>query len=500
MGLSYDAQRNEFCAYVLHESETPYGLLLGNFKTYAQSTAKGGVRGLWDADTDQIIFGTHHVAYRLLDRTFFPHQIERELTFLPYAQISEFTLDHRVHVTEAFFVPHGPGFDRAVSFVVDVTLYNPGAAEIEVAVFPWAMLVGQRFYGEPEHEVRAWNDGRFICSKNLETGGERWWGGSRHPVAVELSLREQVLLKSMRRGTLAKEATAQTLADVTPQQAELVSRRIFGAFEYRIAVAAGARESLRLAVVYHKDGTERSRPVLEALLARSARASPHARLFHRTSGRRALPHALAGDQSRGRVGEGQHAANRQGVSARLGRDELAAVGYPRFARYVVARAWLRLFLAGIQPQRARSLQWRRRRERPDDRIRSRRQRLQDRLRSQHQRRHAAAPHRDASPLQRDAGRRLGARAHRSRRQADRLHAHSARRSRIDQLPRQGRRHVRHLVVAQHHSVLHARRCGHGDQRRSGLRLEAAAMLCAVVGRQRPLGAIRRAKRRRCARR
>jgi len=128
MGLSYDAQRNEFCAYVLHESQTPYGLLLGNYKTYAQSTAKGGVRGLWDADTDQIIFGTHHIAYRISDRTFFPHQIERDLTFLPYAQISEFTLDHRIHVTESFFVPHGSGFDRAVSFVVDVTLYNPGAA------------------------------------------------------------------------------------------------------------------------------------------------------------------------------------------------------------------------------------------------------------------------------------------------------------------------------------------------------------------------------------
>jgi hypothetical protein len=266
MGLSYDAQRNEFCAYVLSESETPYGLLLGNFKTYAQSTAKGGVRGLWDADTDQIIFGTHQVAYRLSGQTFFPHQIERDLTFLPYAQISEFTLDHRVHVTEAFFVPHGDGFDRAVSFVVDVTLYNPGAAGIEVGVFPWAMLVGQRFYGEPEHEVRAWNDGRFICSKNLETGGERWWGGSRAPVAVELSLREQVLLQSMRLGTLVKDAAVQTLGDVTPAQAELVSRRVFGAFEYRIEVAPGARESLRLAVVYHKDGTEHSRPVLEALL------------------------------------------------------------------------------------------------------------------------------------------------------------------------------------------------------------------------------------------
>ena len=171
-----------------------------------------------------------------------------------------------MHVTEAFYVPYGPGFDRAVSFVVDVTLYNPGAADVEVALFPWAMLVGQRFYGEPEHEVRAWDDGRFICSKNLETGGERWWGGSRTPVAVELSLREQVLLESMRRGTLAKAPPSQTSDDVTPQEAQLVSRRIFGAFEYRVPVAAGARESLRLAVVYHKDGNERSRPVLEALL------------------------------------------------------------------------------------------------------------------------------------------------------------------------------------------------------------------------------------------
>jgi glycogen debranching enzyme len=268
--ISYDAQHNEFCAYVLHESQTPYGLLLGNYKSYAQSTAKGGVRGLWDADTDQIIFGTHHIAYRLRDAkargTLFPHQIQRDLTFLPYAQISEFTLENRVHVTEAFFVPHGPSFDRAVAFVVDVTLFNPGGEELEVALFPWAMLVGQRFYGEPEHQVRAWNDGRFICSKNMETGGERWWGGSRQPAAVELSLREQVLLEYMRRATLLPDESVQHFGDVTPELAELVSRRIFGAFEYAINVAPGARESLRLAVVYHKDGTEKSRPVLEALL------------------------------------------------------------------------------------------------------------------------------------------------------------------------------------------------------------------------------------------
>jgi hypothetical protein len=68
MTPSYDAQRNEFCAYVLSEDETPFGMTLGNFKTFATSTPKGAVRGLWDADTDQIIFGTHQIAYRVRDR------------------------------------------------------------------------------------------------------------------------------------------------------------------------------------------------------------------------------------------------------------------------------------------------------------------------------------------------------------------------------------------------------------------------------------------------
>jgi glycogen debranching enzyme len=83
---------------------------------------------------------------------------------------------------------------------------------------------------------------------------------------VALTLREQVLLEQMRHGTLQRNDPGTTHGDVTPEQAELVSRRIFGALEYAITVAPGARQSLRLGVVYHKDGTENSRPVLEALL------------------------------------------------------------------------------------------------------------------------------------------------------------------------------------------------------------------------------------------
>ena len=261
---SYDAQRNEFCAYVLRESETPFGLTLGNFKTFVSSTLKGGVRGLWDADTDQIIFGAHQIAYRVGSTdTYFPHQIDREFTFLPYAQISEFTLEQSVHVTEAFYVPHGPRFDRSVSFVVDVTLHNVGRVPQRVTVFPWALLIGQRFYGEPEKEVRASVSGRYVRSFNEESGAVRWWGGSREPTSVVIGLREQVLLRAMMNGELGSDH----LDEVTASLAEVAANRIFGAFEYRLDIAPGARETLRLAVVFHKDGDERAKPTLQALLA-----------------------------------------------------------------------------------------------------------------------------------------------------------------------------------------------------------------------------------------
>jgi glycogen debranching enzyme len=265
MDASYDAQRNEFSAYVLSESETPFGLTLGNFKTFASSTAKGGIRGLWDADTDQIIFGAHQIAYRVGEhRTRFPHQIQREFTFLPYAQIGEFSLDDDVRVVEAFYVPHGPKHDRTVAFVVDVTLHNAGVAPATVRVFPWALLIGQRFYGEPEKAVRASVEDRFIRSYGEESGWVRWWGGSREPVETVVALREQALLGAMKTGGLAG---VRHLDEVTPKLAEIVNRRIFGAFEYAIEVAPGARENLRLAVVFHKDGDARSKPVLQQLLA-----------------------------------------------------------------------------------------------------------------------------------------------------------------------------------------------------------------------------------------
>jgi hypothetical protein len=265
MRASYDAQRNEFSAYVLSEAETPFGMTLGNFKTFVTSTPKGGIRGLWDADTDQIIFGVHQIAYRLGNReTRFPAEIEREFTFLPYAQVSEFALYDTVKVAETFFVPHGAEFDRTVCFVIDVNLHNTGLTPERVTVFPWALLIGQRFYGEPEAQVRASVAHPYVRSFGEESGFARWWGGSRNPAAIALSPREGVLLRSMQRGSLKMEGH---LNEVLPQAADVVNRRIFGALEYAIDIAPGARESLRLAVVFHKDGDAHARPVLERLLA-----------------------------------------------------------------------------------------------------------------------------------------------------------------------------------------------------------------------------------------
>jgi hypothetical protein len=264
VGPTFDAQRNEFSAYVLREEQTPFGLTLGNFKTFATSTPKGGIRGLWDADTDQIIFGAHQIAYRAGDgETRFPHQIVREFTFLPYAQIAEFELAPELRVSETFYVPHGPRHDRVVAFVVDVTVHNAATTAASVRLFPWALLIGQRFYGEPEKQVRASAGDRFIRSFGEESGWVRWWGGSRAPDAVVVALREQTLLQGMMNGTLG---LGERRGEITPGLAEFASSRIFGAFEYRIDVAPGGREALRLAVVFHKDGDDRSKPVLEQLL------------------------------------------------------------------------------------------------------------------------------------------------------------------------------------------------------------------------------------------
>ena len=263
MRSSYDARRNERCSYVLGEHETPFGMSLGNFKTFASCTPKGGVRGLWDADSDQIIFGTHQTAYRIADsgRSFFPQQIEREFTFRPHAQIAAFALDERISVRETFYVPHGPRHDRTVGFALEIELENASSEPVDVAFFPWASLVGQRFYGETEKEVRADAVGRTIRACNDDTGAARVWGAHVLPYDAAVAPRESALMQAIRSGTLGGHLRA-----VTPELAEATSGRIFGALEYRLRVAPGVPERLRIAVVFDGRGLEHALAKFDALI------------------------------------------------------------------------------------------------------------------------------------------------------------------------------------------------------------------------------------------
>ena len=345
-------------------------------------------------------------------RRIFPHQITREFTFLPYAQISEFALDDRLARHRSVLRSARAEARSLVAFVVDVTLHNPGRESGPSSVFPWALLIGQRFYGEPEKAVRASVDDRFIRSVNEETGAVRWWGGSREPDAV--GRRAARASAACRRCARDAWSEREHLDEVTPQLAEFVSRRIFGALEYGIDVAPGARESLRMAVVFHRKGDARARPALEQLLGDATALHETQRYYAESSRRRALDDALARDQPRRRVGQSQHAA-------RSSRSIRRAGGRPTRRRPTSSfRATPRgsctattISCRSFQPRRDRAVQQVSRTERPSRRVRARRQRLQDVVRAEHQRRHAAAPDRDPAPLQRDARRRVA--AHRSTR-------------------------------------------------------------------------------------
>ncbi len=327
-------------------------------------------------------------------------------------------------MTEAFYVPHGPAHDRVVSFVVDVTVHNAGPRARRVRVFPWALLIGQRFYGEPEKQVRANAGERFIRSYGEESGWVRWWGGSRTPGAVVVALREQTLLQGMterhagRRRAPGRDHPAPGRVRLQPHLR-------------RVRVPAGGRAG-RARVAAHRGRLPQGRRRQVQAGARAAaagrgRAARHRALLRRAARRRALPHAFGGDQPRRGVGQDQHAAGDQGVPAGLGLDQLAALRHPGLARHVVVRARLRLLLALVLARRDRAVQPLPRAQRPGGGVRARRQRLQDLLRPQRQRRHAAARHRDPAPLQRHPRRRLAARGLPAGGADRRLHALAARR-------------------------------------------------------------------------
>ena len=332
-------------------------------KRYAQSTAKGGVRGLWDADTDQIIFGTHQIAYRVARRhagTFFPHQIERELTFLPYAQISEFTLEHRVHVTEAFYVPHGPAFDRAVSFVVDITLYNPGARSARSrASFRGRCSSASASTANPSTKCARGTTGVHL----FEERGDR-----RRALVGRLARAGRGRTLAARTSAAGKHAPrercfqGQAGCSAEPGRRDARARRTGEpAHLRRVRVSHRRRRRARASRCAWPSSITRTAPSGAGRC--SKRCLTTERALHDTqryfADRLADARFLAPSPAISRgvvVGQSQHAAHRQGISAGLGIDELAAVGHPGLARHVVVRPRLRLFLAAVQPRRARGLQ------------------------------------------------------------------------------------------------------------------------------------------------
>jgi hypothetical protein len=368
------------------------------------------VRGLWDADTDQIIFGTHQIAYRgcATAATFFPHQIERELTFFPTRRSPSSRSTSALHVTECFYVPHGPQHDRAVAFVVDVTLLNRARESARAfRSFRGRCSSASASTASPKRKCTRRERRALSFASKRRDRRERWWGGSRARRGRRRCA-SRCLLRSDARGALF--AREPHLDEVTPQLAEYVSRphlrrdRVPHRRRARRARVAAARRRLP-----SQGRREPNEAGARSTARRPARAARNAALLRGRAADARLMTPSPVDQPRRRLGEVQHAAHRQGVSARVGLDELAALGHPRLARHLVVRARLRLLFAGVQPRRARGLQ-------PPSRRAGQwsstcaASAASDVLRPQHQRRHAAAPDRDPAPLQRDARRRMGQRA------------------------------------------------------------------------------------------
>ena len=277
MDASYDAQHNEFARTCSPKSETPFGLTLGQLQNLRDSTRRAafavcGTRTPIRSSSAR----TRSPIGRRRGATLFPQQITREFTFLPYAQIAEFTLDH------ACTSPKPSTFRTGRARSHGRLRRRRDAAQSRAArsrsrVFPWALLVGQRFYGEPEKAVRAQRRGPFIELRRRETGCVRWWGGSREPAAV-VALREQVVLGAIERRRCARDPAprrgdAEAGRIRQPPHLRRASSTSSTSHRARAKAAAGGRIP---------QGRRRaSKPVLEQLLARRDGAARNAALLRR---------------------------------------------------------------------------------------------------------------------------------------------------------------------------------------------------------------------------
>ena len=319
MDASYDAQRNEFRPYVLSESETPFGLTLGHFTTFASSTAKGGIRGLWDADTDQIIFGRTRspIASASTGRVFRTKSNANSPSCRTRRSASS-----RSTTTSGWsrrLRPARPKHDRTVAFVVDVTVHNAGIAPATVRVFPWALLIGQR-YGEPKSGTR---QRRGPLHSQLRRGvglgalvGRFARAGRDHRRRARTGDPRRNENRRAGRRAASRRGDAEARGDRQPPHLRRVRVRDRGRTRRARKFAAGRRFS---------QGRRRAQQTGPAATAgRRNRAARDPALLRAPALRRALDDALAADQPRRRVGQSEHAARDQRVSAGLGFDEFSA--------------------------------------------------------------------------------------------------------------------------------------------------------------------------------
>ncbi len=198
---------------------------------------------------------------------------------------------------------------KDVAFAVDLTLHNVRQTLRGVRV-SLGVLVGQRVYGEPEREVSAVVEGGKVLVRNEETGAARWWGGSREPAARRrVGARAAAAARTAHRpvgrrraarrrrppsaATWRPHASSARLSIASPSPLAPVSRCGWPS-PSTCAGRGGARPS------------KRSSPTSARCTTRRVTLPRHRR--------RALFDAVAGDQPRRGMGEGQHAAHRQTVS------------------------------------------------------------------------------------------------------------------------------------------------------------------------------------------
>ncbi len=193
MGSSYDAQHNEFCAYVLSEDRRRRtASCFGNYKI---------LRAIDRKRRRARIVGCRHRSNHFRhasDRVPAARRTGRRSSRIRSNASSPFCRTRKSRSSRSSIASTSPKpstFRTARHSIAPSPSSStsrsttPARRRSRSRVFPWAMLVGQRFYGEPEHEVHAHGSTGASSARRISKPAASVGGADRAaPVAVELSL------------------------------------------------------------------------------------------------------------------------------------------------------------------------------------------------------------------------------------------------------------------------------------------------------------------------